>query len=77
MFARRMRLTGAINKESDAINAATAERVNDQPCAVVAGPVVDTSGPRSSNRRSREDYNRYMREYMRLKRSGFIGIPYG
>jgi hypothetical protein len=32
---------------------------------------------RTPNRRTREAYNRYMREYMRRKRSGFIGIAYG
>lgn len=29
------------------------------------------------NRRKRDDYNEYMREYMKKRRSGFIGIAYG
>lgn len=60
----------AIN--SDAINKPIA--INTKiPALVVSreekAPVVVSSGLRSANRRSKEDYNEYMRSYMRKKRA--------
>jgi hypothetical protein len=45
---------------------------------VTRGPEVDGRGDAVRKQRwNRDAYNRYQRDYMRRKRSGFIGIPYG
>lgn len=83
---RCQRLTGAINRADDAIN----RRAAEVTCAGVGpadvgevnpiggeGAAESSRGGRAPNRRSREAYNRYMREYMKKRRRGFIGIAYG
>ena len=60
----------AIN--SSAINKANGETPLDQPVIPVVGAKpagVDSPERRTPNRRSREAYNEYMREYMRKVRS--------
>lgn len=85
-LGRCVRLTDAINDEA-AINSSAEEvmphvRVQSAD-AIASGSDVVTGAahPKTRNRRSREAYNAYMREYMKRKRaekrSGFIGIAYG
>jgi hypothetical protein len=72
---RCKRLTGAINNEP-AINTVSHSQAQPEMGAAVVAASVDAEA-RAPNGRSRADYNRYMRDYMRRKRAGFIGIPYG
>lgn len=83
-------LTGAINTKAAinkvAINtlAATRHRAEVEVAAIDPAKTIASergeippAGTRTGNRRERETYNEYMREYMRRKRKGFIGIAYG
>jgi hypothetical protein len=46
-------------------------------CSTRVVEVEQATMDKTPNRRNREAYNRYMREYMRRRRAGFIGIAYG
>lgn len=59
------RLTIAINGDEPAINTKESK------------PAHENDTQRTRNRRTRQAYNEYMREYMKLRRAGFIGIAYG
>lgn len=65
-------INGAINT---AINTANGETPPDQPIDSVTTSKPDVVGVdsperRTPNRRSRESYNAYMRDYMRKRRAG-------
>lgn len=63
----------AINTDDIAINTATVPEVRSvrvpKVCGEVQGPELSVSVPhKTANRRSRDAYNEYMRDYMRKKR---------
>lgn len=72
-----------VNTDSVVVNKANGETPLDQPVIPVApkGVGVDSrerpARQTKWQRDNRERYNKRMREYMRRKRAGFIGIPYG
>lgn len=71
-------VNNAINRNDrpERLEMAVAARAEPAICAPDGGGAVPAD-ERTGNRRSRKAYNEYMREYMRRKRSGFIGIAYG
>jgi hypothetical protein len=76
LLATNERLTGATNSRRDEglQQAAVAVSVGDVQAGVVdAGSAVDRPGilpgAKTANRRSRDSYNAYQREYMRKRRA--------
>lgn len=71
--ARRIAINSRSAINADAINRANGETPLDQPVIpVVAAPTaigVDSPERRTPNRRAREVYNAYMKDYMRKRRT--------